>query len=54
LVFVLSGPALLTYFPREGWWIVIPISTGFVLVGCMLLWNSVRKNDSPKEKQKDE
>jgi hypothetical protein len=35
---------------REGWWIGIPITTGFMLVGCKFLWNSIRKNDPPKSK----
>jgi hypothetical protein len=54
LVFVLSGISFLTVFPREGWVMVIPVSTGFVVVGCKLLWNSVRKNDDQKAKHDDE
>jgi hypothetical protein len=54
LVFFLSGISLLTSFPRDGWWIAIPISTGFALVGCKLLWNSVRKNDPQRAGHDDE
>jgi hypothetical protein len=54
LLFVLSGISLLSVFPLESWWIEIPIATGFVLVGCKLLWNSVRKNDPPTEGAEDE
>jgi hypothetical protein len=39
---------------QEGWWIGIPIATGFILVGCKLLWNSIRKNDPPTRGSKDE
>jgi hypothetical protein len=53
LVFVLSGISISSSF-GDGWWVVIPIATGFILVGCKLLWNSVRKNDPPKPSEKDE
>jgi hypothetical protein len=39
---------------HEGWWIGIPFTTGCILVGCKLIWNSIRKNDPPIEGSKDE
>jgi hypothetical protein len=52
-VFVLCGISFANNF-HEGWWVGIPIGIGFALVGCKLLWNSVRKNDLSKAEQKDE
>jgi hypothetical protein len=53
LVFVLSGISLANSF-HKGSWVGIPIGIGFALVGCKLLWNSVRKNDLAKVGKKDE
>ena len=54
VLFVLAGVSIAGSFQGDGWWVGIPIEIGFILVGCKLLWNSFRKNDSPKEMQKDE
>ena len=54
LVFVLSGVSFASSFPRVGWWLSIPIAIAFIIVGCKLLWNSVRKNDAPKDGAEDE
>jgi hypothetical protein len=51
LFFVLASVSVLTNIARDVWWMGIPISTGCMLVGCKLLWNSIRKNDSPKAKR---
>jgi|GEM_PF-1672436 len=39
---------------HEGWWVGIPITVGFTLVGCKVLWNGIRKNDPPKRGSEDE
>ena len=50
LLLVLGGLSIATSIniSREGWWIGVPIAAAFVLVGCKLLWNSVRKNAPSK------
>ena len=49
LFFLMAGVSIVTGIKirEEGWWIGVPIAAAFVLVGCKLLWNSVRKNKPP-------
>ncbi len=51
LLFVLSGISIISL--SKGFRLGILISIAFVLVGCKLLWNSVRKNDPQKAKKKN-
>ncbi|MGD0443948.1 MAG: hypothetical protein ABSA39_08425 [Edaphobacter sp.] len=55
-LFVLGGLgiAISIRIDQGGWWLGIPIAAAFVLVGCKLLWNSVRKNVPKKSAGEDE
>jgi hypothetical protein len=52
LLFVLSGISVA--LSSEGFWLGILIATGFILVGCKLLWNSKRRNEPTRNKHEHE
>ena len=52
LLFILSGISAISL--SGGFWIDIFISTGFIFVGCKLIWNSIRRNDPQTERLNDE
>ena len=50
LAFVLCGILFIGDFGSHGdsRWLPIFFGTGFILVGCRFLWNSIHENDAPK------
>jgi hypothetical protein len=55
LVFLGGGIGMVNaIYGQDVWWLSIPIGLAFVGVGCKLLWNSVRKNKSPRSVGEDE
>jgi hypothetical protein len=55
LVFLLAGVSIVNeIYGRGDWWLSIPIGLAFAGVGCKLLWNSIRKNASPKSVGEDD
>jgi heme A synthase len=53
-VFLLAGISIVNaIYGQDGWWLSVPIGLAFVVVGCKLLWNSIRKNDSAKATKKE-
>ena len=52
LMFLLAGINVAS--SSSGLWLGYFIAAAAAFVGCKLLWNSIRKNDPPKDGQKSE